>query len=187
LPELPAQRRQRLQQEYGISEYDAGVLTASKYAADFFEKAANRYPNPKVVANWVMGELQRHLNLAGIEIQQCKVTPENLVELLKLIDNGTLSGNIAKGVFAEMFEAGKSAAAIVESKGLVQITDESELVAVADKVIADNAGPVADYLAGNERTFGFLMGQAMRASKGKANPKTMTNLLRERLKGPNQA
>lgn len=187
LPELPAQRKQRLQQEYGIPEYDAGVLTASKYAADFFERAANQYPNAKVVANWVMGELQRHLNLEGVEIQQCKVTPENLVELLRLIADGTLSGNIAKNVFAEMFQTGKSAAAIVESKGLVQITDESALVAIADKVIADNAGPVADFLAGNERTFGFLMGQAMKASKGKANPKTMTKILQERLKGLNRA
>jgi aspartyl-tRNA(Asn)/glutamyl-tRNA(Gln) amidotransferase subunit B len=182
LPELPMPRRQRLQERYGLSEYDAGVLTASKYVADFFEQAAALYKDAKTVGNWVMGELQRYLNQEAIDIRQCRITPEGLVELLRLIDDGTISGNIAKDVFAEMFKTGKKAAAVVESKGLVQITDEAELASLVEKIIADNPGPVADFLGGNERTFGFLMGQAMKATKGKGNPKVLTKLLRERLK-----
>ncbi|MBI4832848.1 MAG: Asp-tRNA(Asn)/Glu-tRNA(Gln) amidotransferase subunit GatB [Candidatus Lindowbacteria bacterium] len=184
LPELPGQRKRRLQEEYGIPEYDAGVLTASKHIADFFERAARQYRDAKTVSNWVMVELQRYLNIEGIEIQQCKITPESLGELLKFIDDGTISGNIAKDVFSEMFKTGKSPAAIIEAKGLVQVTDEAILTSIVDKVIADNPGPVADFLSGNERTFGFLMGQAMKASKGKANPKILTKLLREKLKRP---
>ena len=182
LPEFPAHRKQRLEEEYGIPEYDAGVLTASKHMADFFENAARQYTDAKTVGNWVMGELQRYLNQEDMDIRQCKVTPERLIELLRLIDDGTISGKIAKDVFAEMFQKGESPAAIVESRGLVQIADESELVSLVDKVIADNPDPVADLLGGNERTFGYLMGQAMKASKGKANPKIVSKLLRERLK-----
>jgi aspartyl-tRNA(Asn)/glutamyl-tRNA(Gln) amidotransferase subunit B len=182
LPELPHQRKERLQEQFEIPEYDAEVITASKAMADFFEQAASVYPNAKTVANWVMGELQRHLNLKGIEIEQSKTKPEQLGELLRLIDDGTVSGNMAKTVFSEMFETGKSPSAIVSEKGMVQITDEEELVALAEKVIADNPGPVADFISGNERAFGFLMGQAMKATKGKANPKVLNKLLRERLK-----
>ena len=181
LPELPARRKQRLQEEYGISEYDAGVLTASKHTADFFERAARQYPDAKTVGNWVMGELQRYLNQEDMDIRQCSMSPERLIELLRLIDDGTISGKIAKDVFAEMFNTGESPAAIVESQGLVQIADENELVPLVDTVIAENPGPVADFLGGNERTFGYLMGQAMKASKGKANPKIVSRLLRERL------
>ncbi|GAB4333941.1 MAG: Asp-tRNA(Asn)/Glu-tRNA(Gln) amidotransferase subunit GatB [Candidatus Abyssubacteria bacterium] len=182
LPELPAQRKCRLQTQYGLPEYDAAVLTASKHTAEFFERAAAGYPDAKAVSNWVMGELQRYLNQAGIVIQHCKVTPEMLVELLTLIDDGKISLNLAKDVFGEMFKTGQSPAAIVESRGLIQITDEAELQAIIARVIEDNPGPVADFLGGNERTFGFLMGQAMRASAGKANPKVLSNLLRKRLK-----
>jgi len=182
LPEMPAQRRQRFQKQYDLSEYDAGVLTASRHIADFFEETAERYKDAKTVTNWVMGELQRHLNEEDIEIQDCKITPGALVDMLKLIDDGTISGKIAKDVFAEMFGSGESPAAIVESRGLVQITDESEMVALVEKVIADNPGPVSNFLGGNERTFGFLMGQIMKASKGKANPKIAKELLRGKLK-----
>jgi len=182
LPELPAHRKERLQEEYGIPEYDADVLTASKHIADFFERAARSYTDAKTVGNWIMGELQRYLNQENIDIRECKITPERLVELLRLIDDGTISGKIAKDVFADMFKTGESPTAIVESKGLVQIADESELLSIVEKVIEDNPGPVADFLGGNERTFGFLMGQVMKASKGKANPKIVSKLLRERLK-----
>jgi aspartyl-tRNA(Asn)/glutamyl-tRNA(Gln) amidotransferase subunit B len=181
LPELPARRKQRLQEEYGIPEYDAGVLTASKHTADFFERAALQYPDAKTVGNWVMGELQRYLNQEDMDIRQCSMTPERLIELLRLIDDGTISGKIAKDVFGDMFHTGEGPAAIVESKGLVQIADESELASLVDTVIAENPGPVAEFLEGNERTFGYLMGQAMKASKGKANPKIVSRLLRERL------
>jgi aspartyl-tRNA(Asn)/glutamyl-tRNA(Gln) amidotransferase subunit B len=182
LPELAAQKKIRFQEQYGLTEYDAGVLTASKKTADFFETATANYTNAKALANWIMGELQRHLNQENIEIHQCRITPENLVELLNLIDDGTISGKIAKDVFAEMFTMGEPPSVIVKAKGLVQITDEGELASLVEKIISDNPDPVADFLGGNERTFGFLMGQAMKATKGKANPKLLTKLLRERLK-----
>ena len=182
LPELPAQRKKRFQEECGLSEYDAGVLTASKHSADFFENAVERHKDAKAVANWVMGELQRHLNEADIEIADCKIRPEMLGEMLEMIDGGTISGNIAKDVFAEMFKTGEHPKAIVEAKGLVQITDESALAEIVEKVIADNPDPVAEFIGGNEKTFGFLMGQAMKASKGKGNPKIIQKLLRDRLK-----
>ena len=182
LPELSAERKRRLEEQYGIPEYDAGVLTASKQSADYFEQAAGHYGDAKTVSNWMMGELQRYLNQEDIEIQECKISPDKLVQMLKLIDEGTISGKIAKDVFAEMFKTGESPSAVVESKGLVQISDEAELSSLLDKVIADNPGPVAEFLGGNERTFGFLMGQAMKASKGKANPKLLNAQLRKKLK-----
>ena len=182
LPELPAQRKQRFQEQYGLSEYDAGVLTASKHTAEFFEIAAGLHKDAKAVSNWVTVELQRYLNEHDIEITECKITPEKLAEMLQLIDDGTISGKIAKEVFAEMFATGESPKAVVEAKGLVQITDESALAEIAEKVIADNPDAVGEFLGGNEKTFGFLMGQIMKASKGKANPKVAQKLLRERLK-----
>lgn len=182
LPELPGERKNRIQEQYDIPEYDAEVLTASKYTADFFEKTVALYADAKKVSNWIMGEFQRYLNQENIEIQQCKITPEMLAEMLKLMDDGTISGKMAKDVFADMFKSGKSPGAIVESKGLVQITDEAELGALVEKIIADNPGPVADFLDGNEKAFGFFMGQVMKATKGKANPKVATSLLRERMK-----
>jgi aspartyl-tRNA(Asn)/glutamyl-tRNA(Gln) amidotransferase subunit B len=182
LPELPNQRKQRFQEHYGLTEYDAGVLTASKQTADFFEAATGHYADAKTVANWIMGELQRYLNQQGIEIRDCRITPISLGEMLRLIDDGTISSKMAKDVFAEMFKTGDSPAAVVEAKGLVQITDEAELASLVEKIVSDNPGPVADFLGGNERTFGFLMGQAMKATKGKANPKLLNKLMRERLK-----
>ncbi len=182
LPEFPAQRKKRFEERYGLSEYDAGVLTASKHTAEFFEKAAGLHADAKAVANWVMGELRRYLNEQDIEITDCKITPESLAEMLGLIADGAISGKIAKEVFAEMFKTGESPKAVVEAKGLTQITDESALAEFVGKVIADNPDPVADFLGGNERAFGFLMGQVMKASKGKANPKVAQKLLREQLK-----
>ncbi len=181
VPELPIERKKRLQGQYGIPEYDAGVLTASKYAADFFEEAAVRYGDGKTVSNWIMGELQRYLNQEGIEIQESKITPDSLVRLLRLVVDGTISGKIAKDVFAEMFKTGDSPEKIVEARGLSQITSEEELLGIVEEVIAKNPGPVSDFLGGNERTFGFLMGQAMKASKGKANPKALSKILRDQL------
>jgi aspartyl-tRNA(Asn)/glutamyl-tRNA(Gln) amidotransferase subunit B len=182
LPELPAQRKERFQESYGLSEYDAGVLIASKHTAEFFEKATGLHADAKAVANWVMGDLQRYLNEQDIEITDCKITPESLAEMLELIADGAINGKIAKEVFAEMFKTGESPKAVVEAKGLTQITDESALAELVDKVIADNPDPVADFLGGAEKAFGFLMGQVMKASKGKANPKIAQGFLRDRLK-----
>ena len=182
LPELPAQRKERFQENFGLSEYDSGVLTASKPTAEFFEKAASLSADAKAVANWIMGELQRHLNEEDIEITDCKITPENLTEMLGLIADGSINGKIAKEVFGEMFKTGANPKAVVEDRGLTQITDESALAELVDKVIADNPDPVADFLDGAEKAFGFLMGQIMKASKGKANPKIAQEFLRARLK-----
>ncbi|MGB9886202.1 MAG: Asp-tRNA(Asn)/Glu-tRNA(Gln) amidotransferase subunit GatB [Moorellales bacterium] len=186
LPELPAQRRRRFVEQYGLPAYDAGVLTASRAMADYFEACTSLYPQPKTVSNWLMGDFSRLLNASGLEVEQTPVKPEGLAELLKLIDEGTISGKIAKTVFEEMFATGRSARAIVEEKGLVQISDEAALAAVVDRVLAENPGPAADFRAGKEKALGFLVGQVMRATRGQANPALVNRLLRERLQGPQE-
>jgi aspartyl-tRNA(Asn)/glutamyl-tRNA(Gln) amidotransferase subunit B len=181
LPELPDARMQRFVAEYGLPEYDAGVLTSSKALADYYEACVKRYPKPKVVSNWIMVELLRALNRDGIEVEQSRVTPEHLADLFKLIDDGTISGTMAKAVFEAMYDTGRPAAAIVEEQGLRQISDERALLAAVDQVLADNPKEVADYRAGREKLFGFFMGQVMKATQGKANPQTVNKLLRDKL------
>ncbi len=181
LPELPDQLRERYIKEYGLPGYDAAILTNTKELADYFEECVKSCPNPKAVSNWIMGDLTRLLNLSGIEITECKITPENLSSLLGLIDKGTISGKIAKTVFEEMFASGKDPETIVREKGLVQISDESAIVTIVDEVLARNPGPVEDFKAGKERALGFLVGQVMKSTKGKANPEMVNKLLREKL------
>ncbi|MDD2553295.1 MAG: Asp-tRNA(Asn)/Glu-tRNA(Gln) amidotransferase subunit GatB [Desulfotomaculaceae bacterium] len=181
LPEMPDQRRLRYVKEYGLPAYDAAILTNTKELADYFEECVKAYPHPKAISNWIMGDLNRLLNLHGIEITGCKVTPQNLASLLMLIGRGTISGKIAKTVFAEMFAGGKAAETIVKEKGLTQISDKRVIVAIVDEVLARNPGPVEDYKAGRERALGFLVGQVMKASQGKANPELANKLLREKL------
>ncbi|MFX4262028.1 Asp-tRNA(Asn)/Glu-tRNA(Gln) amidotransferase subunit GatB [Pelotomaculum propionicicum] len=181
LPELPDQRRERYIKEYGLPDYDAAILTNTKDLADYFEDCVKACPNPKAVSNWIMGDLTRLLNLNGIEITECKITPGNLASLLGLIDKGTISGKIAKTVFEEMFAGGKDPETIVKEKGLVQISDKSAIVAIVDEVLARNPGPVEDFKAGKERALGFLVGQVMKATKGKANPEMVNKLLKEKL------
>lgn len=181
LPELPDARKERFVREYGLPEYDAWLLTASPAIGVFLDAAVKLYHDPKAVSNWMMGDLLRCLNAAGMEIEDCPVTPEHLTEMLQLIDRGVISGKIAKTVFEEMFNTGKRAETIVREKGLVQISDESELVRLIDKAVADNPQPLADYLAGKERAFGFFVGQIMKATKGKANPTVVNELLVKKL------
>lgn len=181
LPELPDQRRQRYIKQYGLPPYDAAVLTATKEMADYFEECVALYPNAKAVSNWVMGDLSRLLNAHNMEITQCRVKPPQLVVLLRLMDKGTISGKIAKTVFEEMFATGKDAEEIVREKGLVQITDEGAIAAVVEEVLAANPKVVADYLGGKEKVFAFLVGQVMKATRGKANPELANRLLREKL------
>jgi aspartyl-tRNA(Asn)/glutamyl-tRNA(Gln) amidotransferase subunit B len=181
LPELPAARRRRYQEEFGLSEYDARVLTAARETADYFEECVRQYPHPKVVANWVMGDLARLLNAAQVEIGECRVRPGGLAALLRLIDDGTISGKIAKGVLEEMFATGKEPQAVVAEKGLVQITDPKVLAPVVDRVLAANPGPVADYRQGKSKALGFLVGQVMKETRGKANPGLVNALLKEKL------
>jgi len=181
LPELPDVRRDRYVRQYGLSRYDAGVLTATRELADYFEACLANFPQPKVVGNWVMGDLSRLLNAQNLDITQCPVGPAGLASLLKLIDGGTISGKIAKTVFEEMFATGKDAETIVKEKGLVQISDEGAIAAIVDEVIAANQKTVEDYRAGKDRALGFLVGQVMKATRGKANPELVNKLLKEKL------
>lgn len=181
LPELPDARRKRYIEDFGLSRYDATVLTSSKELGDYFEACIAAYPHPKTVANWVMGELARLLNAHNMDITASPVTPDQLASLLRLIDDGTISGKIAKTVFEDMFATRKDPATIVREKGLVQITDVDALSAVVDEVINANPKSVQDYKAGKEKALGFLVGQVMKATRGKANPALVNKLLKERL------
>ncbi len=181
LPELPDARRERYVKEYDLPDYDAAVLTNTKELADYFEACVAACPNAKTVSNWVMGDLSRLLNAGAMEITECRVKPAQLASLLLLIDKGTISGKIAKSVFEEMFSSGKDAEVIVKEKGLVQISDESAIEAVVDQILSGNPRSVEDYRAGKERALGFLVGQVMKLTKGKANPELVNRLLKKKL------
>ena len=182
MPELPQGRRARFVQEFGIPDYDAGVLTASKATAQYYEDCVRLHPQPKLVSNWVMVELWGQLNKEGKSIEESPIAPPALAEMLGLMEQGAISGKIAKAVFEEMYQTGKSAPQIVKEKALTQISDKEELTRIIDEVIAANPEPVAEYRAGKEKSFTFLVGQVMKASRGKANPALVNQLLQERLK-----
>jgi aspartyl-tRNA(Asn)/glutamyl-tRNA(Gln) amidotransferase subunit B len=183
MPELPEARRRRLVAQYAIPEYDAGVLTDSAGLADYFEAVAAAAGNAKAASNWVMGELLRMLKERGHEIGNQPLQPDRLAGLIVLIDKGTISSSIAKDVFAKMYDSGRSADEIVKAEGLAQIGDESALLDIIRGVIAANADAVAQYRAGKTQTFGFLVGQVMKGSKGQANPKLASDLLKKELVG----
>lgn len=181
LPELPDAKRERLVQEMGLSEYDAGIITGSRALADFFDQVVAEYNEPKMVANWIMGEFLRLLNANNLEVAESKVKPRSLAALLKAQAEGTISGKMAKTVFEEMFETGKEPGTIIKEKGMVQISDEGALAAVVEKVIAANPQSVEDYKAGKEKAIGFLVGQVMKETKGQANPGLVNKLLKDKL------
>ena len=181
IPELPEQKRERFSSSYDIPEYDAGVLTSSKPLADYFEQCASQFSQPKIISNWIMGDLLRELKKDGKNIKECPVMPSALVDLLKLIDSGVISGNIAKGVFEEMYKTQKPADLIVEEKGLKQITDSSAIEHIIDQVIQANPSQVEELKGGKEKVLGFLVGQVMKASKGKANPGVVNKLFKEKI------
>jgi aspartyl-tRNA(Asn)/glutamyl-tRNA(Gln) amidotransferase subunit B len=181
LPELPDAKRDRFVEQYGLSRYDASVLTAERAVADYFEAYVRAYPDAKTVANWITGELFRLLKAADIEIEAVKITPDALAELLTLVEKGTISIRIAKDVFAEIFETGRPATEIVEERGLAQISDVEELSRIVEQVIAENPGPVEEYLRGKEPVLRFLVGQVMKATRGRANPRLVNELFREKL------
>ncbi len=180
LPEMPAARRERLK-SLGLTEYDAGVITSSKGMSDFFDTALKGYSDVKTLANWVMGDFSRLLNVKQLRVEDSPVTPTQLAELLELINKGTISGKIAKNVIEEMFESGKAPAVIIKEKGLAQISDEAALLKLVDEVISANPQSVEDFKAGKERAIGFLVGQIMKATKGQANPGVVNTLLKEQL------
>ncbi|MFV9511448.1 Asp-tRNA(Asn)/Glu-tRNA(Gln) amidotransferase subunit GatB [Tepidibacillus sp. LV47] len=182
LPELPDVRKERYIHQYGLPVYDAEILTSSKDLADFFEATLEYTQDAKAVSNWIMGELLKYLNAENLTINESKVTPKGLGELIQLIEKGTISIKIGKTVFREMLESGKAPKTIVEEKGLVQITDESAIAAIVDQVIANHPQVVEDYRNGKEKAMGFLVGQVMKETKGKANPAIVNKLILERLK-----
>lgn len=179
IPELPDQRRRRYVEEWAIPEYDAGVLTATKKSADFFEAAVATGADAKMISNWMMGELFGYLNKNNLEIDEIPMKPEHLARMVRMIGEGTISGKIAKTVFAEMLVSGKDPESIVKEKGLIQISDEGAIRPIIEKVISLNPQSVADYKAGKERAIGFLVGQVMKETKGKANPQLVNQLLVE--------
>jgi aspartyl-tRNA(Asn)/glutamyl-tRNA(Gln) amidotransferase subunit B len=181
LPELPDTRQKRYVEQLGLSEYDAMVITGSKSIADFFEACLENYQDAKVVSNWVMGEMSRLLNVHNLEITECNIKPQNLAKMLQLLEQGTISSKIAKTVFEEMFATGKEAETIVQEKGLVQISDEGAIKTIVDKVVEANPQSVEDFKAGKDRAIGFLVGQVMKETKGKANPGLVNKLLLEKL------
>ena len=183
LPELPEAKRARFASEFGLSEYDAEVLAASRELAAFFEATVALFPQAKTVSNWVMGEVTRALNEDGKGIADSPVSPAQLAALLKLMEQGTISGKIAKTVFDEMYKTGKDPAAIVAEKGLVQVSDTGAIEAIIDEVLAKEAGQLAEYRSGKDKLFGFFVGQVMKASKGKANPALVNEILLKKLNG----
>ena len=182
LPELPDARKARFMSAYALSAYDAEVLVAEREAADYFERVAEG-GDPKVAANWVVGELFGALNKVGLEIAQSPVSAEALRGMLGLIADATISGRIAKEVFETMFETGEDAAAIVEARGLRQITDAGTIEAAVDAALAEHSDKVAEYRAGKTKLLGFFVGQVMKATGGKANPKLVNEVLRAKLGG----
>ena len=186
LPELPDARKQRFVGDYGLSAYDAGVLVAEKETAEFFEAVVkgegNAARDPKIAANWLTGEVFSALNRSGLDLAGAPIDAAGLGGLLDLIADGTISGRMAKEVFDAMWESGKSAAAIVEERGLKQISDSGEIEAIIQKIVADNPGQVEQFRGGNEKVIGWFVGQVMKATQGKANPKLVNELLRDKLR-----
>jgi aspartyl-tRNA(Asn)/glutamyl-tRNA(Gln) amidotransferase subunit B len=182
LPELPDQIRDRLIDDYGLSPYDAAVITEERAAALYYE-AASAGQDRKLVANWMTVELFGALNKAGKSLAQSPVTPENLAALVGLISDGTISGRIAKDVFADMFETGKAPDVIVAEKGLKQVSDSGAIETLIDDVMNANADKVAEYRGGKDKLFGFFVGQVMKASGGQANPGMVNDILRQKLDG----
>ncbi|HEY3303533.1 MAG TPA: Asp-tRNA(Asn)/Glu-tRNA(Gln) amidotransferase subunit GatB [Candidatus Binatia bacterium] len=185
LPELPEARRQRFIAEYGLPPYDAEILTGRRDVADYFEAAVKIHANPKAVSNWVMGDLFRVIKEkkldAALRIADWPVPAEHLAAMIKMIDGGKISGKIAKGLFSEMLATGASPEAIVRDKGLEQVTDAGSIESAVDQVLAAYSKQVADYRGGNEKVFGFLVGQVMKATQGKASPQAVNDLLRKKL------
>ena len=181
LPELPDVRRRRLAEAYGLSDYDAGQMAVSPAVSRYFEAAAAASGHPKAAANWISGELARTLNEAGAGFEDVGVTPEALAGLVRAVEEGHLSGSIGKSVLEKMWGTGRTAEDVMRAEGLTQIDDEEALLAVVRRVVADHPKPVAQFRAGKTITFGFLVGQAMKATGGRAHPERVNALLRREL------
>lgn len=181
LPELPEVKKARFIKDYNLSAYDAEVLTQTSELADFFEETIKYIEDVKLVTNWITGDVLRRLNDEGLEIEDLKFGPKSLAELLKIIKDGKINNNTGKKVLREMFESGKEAQTIVEDKGLIQISDEGELESIVANILDKNEQSIIDFKSGKDRAFGFLVGQVMKETKGKANPQVVNKLLKEEL------
>jgi aspartyl-tRNA(Asn)/glutamyl-tRNA(Gln) amidotransferase subunit B len=181
LPELPAARTRRFLEEYGLPDYDAGVLTATRDVAEYFEASVKLFPQPKTVSNWVMGELTRELNNTGTAIGASPVSPERLATLLRMVEQGTVSLKVARDIFPEMYRTDKAPEQIVQETGLTQMSDEGALSQIIDEVLASHPAQVAQFKQGKQQVLGFLVGQVMKASGGKANPGKVNELLKQKL------
>ena len=195
LPELPRARKARLMDQYGLSAYDAGLLTAEKATADYFDsviavappKSADLAKLAKSTSNWMLGELTRLMKETDTDIEDIRIEPAQLVELIDMVDEGKLSSNLAKEVFVQMYETGRGPAEIAEQAGLVQVSDVDQVGAAVEAAIAGNPQAVADYMDGKNKAIGFLVGQVMKETRGKANPRMASSLVREKLDEMRQA
>ncbi len=183
LPELPEAKFKRYTEQYGLPEYDTGVLIADKAVAEYFEACVALFDDAKTCANWIMGELARHINDNNLSIADSPVSPAMLVGMLKRVADKTISGNIAKKVFEAMWQSGHTADSIIEEQGLKQVTDSGAIEKIVDEVIAANPGQAEEYRGGKDKLIGFFVGQVMQRSKGKANPGMVNELLKTKLKG----
>ncbi len=181
LPELPAVRAKRFVSEYGLPEYDAALLTASKGLADYFEASVKLFNQPKTVSNWVMGELTRELNNSGSDVARSPVPPERLADLLQMVEKGVISLKVAREIFPELYSSGKPAERIVQERGLTQVSDEGALEKIIVEVLDKSPAQVAQFKEGKQQVLGFLVGQVMKASGGKANPGKVNELLKKKL------
>ncbi|MDD2446675.1 MAG: Asp-tRNA(Asn)/Glu-tRNA(Gln) amidotransferase subunit GatB [Tissierellia bacterium] len=182
LPELPQDKKTRFVESYGLSSYDAGVLTQTKELSEFFEETLKHINDSKLVSNWIMGDVLRRLNDDEIEINQSNITPIALADLLALVRDDKINNNTGKKVLKEIFDTGKSPEVIVKEKGLIQISDEGEIKEIIKKVLDDNEQSIIDFKNGKDRAIGFLVGQVMKASRGKANPQLANKMLLEMIK-----
>jgi len=185
LPELPEARRDRFMTQYDLSLYDANVLISSKAMADYFENCVKLMDSSKAktVSNWLLGDFSRLLNATNIEIEDVKISPKHLAEMLDLVDNGTISGPAAKAVLEEMFHTGERASEIITEKKLSQISDAAEIREVVEQVVANNSGAVADYASGKQQALTFIIGQVMKATRGRANPAVVREIIIQELGG----
>ena len=181
LPELPDARQARLEKEFGLSSYDAGIITSSRAMAEYFDAVVAEGADAKLTANWIMGDLSKNLNQEGKDIKESPVDAKRLGKMIQLIEKGTISSKIGKEVFKTMWESPDDPEKIIKDKGLVQITDTKEIEAIVDSVIVANPKPVADYKSGNKKAIGALVGQIMKQTRGKANPQLVNQLLEKKL------
>jgi aspartyl-tRNA(Asn)/glutamyl-tRNA(Gln) amidotransferase subunit B len=182
LPELPDNKKERFIKDYGIPEYDAEILTSTKAMAHYYEECVRLFPEAKTVSNWMMGDLLRELKRDEREIDQCPVTPRHLAEMLSMVKEGRISGKIAKDVFEEMYRTGEEPGKIVKDKGWIQIVDETEIEKAIELVMKAYPKQMEDYQKGKEKLFGFFVGEVMKQTKGKANPKLVNEMLKKKLK-----